>query len=136
VAVGDILVDSNVILDVLSEDPDWAEWSSARLAEHGRGHALIINPIVYAEVSVRYATIQALDEALSSVFFRREPLPWEAAFIAGKAFVRYRQAGGPRLSLLPDFFIGAHEDLHDLAILTRDPQRYRTYFPSVALLTP
>lgn len=129
-----ILVDSNVLLDVLTEDPAWGERSTDALAKAAAAETLAINPIVYAEVSIRFERIEELEEALPAADFRRLDLPWEAAFLAGKCFLRYRRGGGARRSPLPDFYIGAHAAVSRLRLLTRDPVRYRTYFPSVALL--
>lgn len=134
-AVG-VLVDSNVLLDVATGDPAWGTWSAAMLAALADRVPLIINPIVYAEVSVGYPTIEALDAALPSELYRREPLPWEAGFLAGKCFVQYRRRGGARSAPLPDFYIGAHAAVRGLAVLTRDPARYRTYFPRVHVIAP
>lgn len=131
-----VLVDSNVILDVATEDPQWFEWSSGALERAGDAGLLVINPMVYAEVSIGFDRIEDLDDALPERYFRREPVPWEAAFLAGKAFLRYRRARGARLSPLPDFFIGAHAAIRGYALLTRDSRRYRTYFPRLTLLTP
>jgi predicted nucleic acid-binding protein len=131
-----VLVDTNVILDVVTDDPDWGGWSSSMLARCADDGMLVINPIIYAEVSVGFKRIEELDEVLPGDSFRREPLPWEAAFLAGKCFLRYRRQGGPRRSPLPDFYIGAHAAVAGLSLLTRDPRRYRTYFPSLSLLSP
>jgi predicted nucleic acid-binding protein len=131
-----VLVDSNVLLDVSTEDPVWGEWSANAIREIAEYAILIINPVVYAEISVRYTTIEALDAAVPASVYRREPLPWEACFLAGKCFAEYRRRGGIRQAPLPDFFIGAHAAVHHLGLLTRDPVRYRTYFPSVVLITP
>jgi hypothetical protein len=130
-----VLVDSNVLLDVMTEDPVWYEWSSAALEEHGSISELYLNQIIYAEVSVGYARIEDLEAALPKALHRL-PLPWEAAFLAGKAFLRYRRQGGTRTSVLPDFFIGAHAAVTRLKLLTRDGGRYRTYFPGVELVGP
>jgi predicted nucleic acid-binding protein len=134
--VTDVLVDSNVILDVFTQDPRWFDRSAAVLARMAGDHELIVNPIVYAEVSVGFARIEELDAALPGESFRREPLPWEAAFLAGKCFVRYRRAGGSRRAPLPDFYIGAHAAVRGIPLLTRDAARYRTYFPRLALILP
>jgi hypothetical protein len=131
-----VLVDSNVLLDVITSDPVWAEWSANALAEAAEYATLVIDPIVYAEVSIRFSKIEVLDAALPAHLYQREPLPWEAGFLAGKCFVRYRRLGGARSSPLPDFYIGAHAAIRRLALLTRDAARYRTYFPSLELLTP
>lgn len=130
------LVDSNVLLDVLTEDDVWLEWSSGELARAADAGPLYINPVIYAEVSVRFNRIEELDDALPGADYERLALPWEAAFLAGKAFVAYRRNRGPRTSTLPDFLIGAHAAVAQLRLLTRDPARYRTYFPTVALATP
>jgi len=134
--VADILVDSNILLDVLTNDPHWFERSAATLARLGADHELVINPIVYAEVSVGFDRIEDLDAALPDEFFRREALPWEAAFLAGKCFVKYRRAGGARRAPLPDFYIGAHAAVRGMPLLTRDTGRYRTYFPKLELVVP
>ncbi len=130
------LVDSNVLLDVLTDDSVWAERSRAaieRAADEGR---LAINPIVYAEVSVGFERIEELDFALPHDEFTRLPLPWAAGFLAGKCFARYRRAGGKRRSPLPDFYIGAHAAVEGLTLLTRDARLYRTYLPPLSVSTP
>ena len=129
-------MDSNVLLDVSTNDPNWGEWSARVLAEVAEHATLIINPIVYAEVSIGYSTIEALDAAIPPALYRREALPWEAGFLAGKCFAQYRRRGGPRLSPLPDFYIGAHAATGRLALLTRDAARYRSYFPGVEIIAP
>jgi len=130
------LVDSNVILDVVTEDPMWGEWSSASLERIADESALAINPIIYAEVSIGYKTIEELENLLPASDFRRLDLPYEAAFLAGKAFLAYRRRGGSRTAPLPDFYIGAHAAIAGFRLLTRDAQRYRTYFPNVELVAP
>ena len=130
------LVDSNVLLDILTEDADWLEWSNEALIDAAETGPLYINPIIYAEVSVRFSRVEDLEEALPSADFRRSGLPWAAAFLAGKAFVSYRRNQGAASAPLPDFFIGAHAAVDGLALLTRDTRRYRTYFPTVRLLAP
>jgi predicted nucleic acid-binding protein len=130
------LVDSNVLLDVATEDPDWYAWSADALAHAADDGRLVINAIVYAEVSIGFATIEELDDALPPGGYAREPLPYEAAFLAGKAFLAYRRRGGARSRPLPDFFIGAHAAIAGHRVLTRDARRYRNYFPTVSLLTP
>ena len=130
------LVDSNVILDVVTEDPAWIDWSSSMLAAAAQEGRLIINPVIYAEVSCAYEQIEALDEALGADYFSREPLPWPAAFLAAKAFLKYRRRGGVRRSPLPDFFVGAHAAVERYTLLTRDPKRYRNYFPTVRIVAP
>lgn len=130
------LVDSNVLLDVLTEDPTWADWSASMLADVAERGPLHINPVIYAEVSIRFSTVEALEDALPAGEFRREPIPWEAAFLAGKAFLDYRRHQGSKSSPLPDFFIGAHAAVAGFDLLTRDVGRYRTYFPTVTLVAP
>lgn len=131
-----ILVDSNVIIDVMSDDPIWRGWSEAALVEAADHGEIAINPIIYAEISFGFDAAGALDEALSVGDFKRLPLPYEAAFIAGRAFVEYRRRGGARTSPLPDFYIGAHAAIAGLDLLTRDPRRYRGYFPGLTLIAP
>ena len=134
--MSDVLVDSNVILDVLTEDVAWYAWSSSALARCGSESTLCINPIIYAEVSIGFERIEELEAALPRDMFRRLHLPLEAAFLAGKAFVQYRKRGGARTSMLPDFFIGAHAAVSGLQLLTRDDRRYRTCFPRVTFISP
>ena len=131
-----VLVDSNVLLDIATNDPNWSDWSGRALAESAEHTTLIINPIIYAEVSIGYTTIEALDAALPVTLYQREALPWEAGFLAGKSFLLYRRRGGPRNSPLPDFYIGAHAAVGHLALLTRDTARYRSYFPKLEILAP
>ncbi|MBV5340333.1 MAG: PIN domain-containing protein [Deltaproteobacteria bacterium] len=131
-----VLVDSNVLLDVLEEDENWYEWSSTQLQKAADSSTLIINPIIYAEISVGFKLIEELEAALPMDFFQRKPIPYEAAFLAGKCFIRYRKLGGTKHAPLPDFFIGAHAAISGLTLLTRDAARYRTYFPSLKLITP
>ncbi len=131
-----VLVDSNVIIDVLTEDAEWFPWSSAALERAAESDVLVINPIIYSEVSVHFSRIEELDAALPKESFRRDPLPWQAGFLAGKSFLLYRQRGGARRSPLPDFYIGAHAALRDATLLTRDASRYRTYFPRLRLIAP
>lgn len=130
------LVDTNVLLDVLTEDETWLAWSLDALATAAEAGPLLINPVIYADVSTRFSRIEDLEEALPRNDYLRDPLPWEAAFLAGKAFLKYRQGSGRRSSTLPDFFIGAHAAVTNLTLLTRDASRYRTYFPSVRLVAP
>ena len=131
-----ILVDSNVILDTLTEDADWFQWSSDALAEAAESATLVINPIIYAEVSIRFARIEELEETLPPSYFRRDALPWEAGFLAGKCFAAYRRRGGLRHAPLPDFYIGAHAAVSGMTLLTRDIARYKTYFPRARLISP
>jgi len=131
-----VLVDANVLLDVMTDDPQWYGWSAAQLDACAAKAELCINPIVYAEVSVGFARIEELDEALPHDAFTRLGLPWEAGFLAGKAFVHYRRAKGSRTSPLPDFYIGAHAAVDGMALLTRDAARYRSYYPTLKLVCP
>lgn len=133
---GGVLVDSNVLLDLLEEDPSWYEWSARNLQQAADRTVLIINPVIYAEISIGFQRIEELEAAVPPEVFERRPLPWEAAFLAGKCFLRYRRQGGTRRSPLPDFFIGAHAAVEGLTLLTRDATRYRTYFPSLPLIAP
>jgi len=130
------LIDTNVLFDFLSEDTDWFDWSAAMIAQAADRGAVVINPIVYAAVSVRYDRIEDVDEALPIDYFVRADLPWDAAFLAAKCFERYRRHGGVKTSALPDFFIGAHAAVAGMSLLTRDARRYRTYFPTLKLITP
>jgi predicted nucleic acid-binding protein len=133
--VAEVLVDSNVLLDVVTEDPRWFGWSSDALSRCAEEATLVVNPIIFAEVSIGFDRIEDLDGLLADVV-ERAALPWEAAFLAGKAFVRYRKRGGRRNSTLPDFYIGAHAAVARMALLTRDAARYRTYFPDVRVIAP
>jgi len=130
------LVDSSVLLDILTDDPGWARWSGDALARARDDGRLVINPIVYAEISTGFDRIEDLDEAVPVGDLAREPLPYQAGFVAGKAFLAYRRRGGQRRSPLPDFYIGAHAAVLGYRLLTRDATRYRTYFPTVALVAP
>ena len=124
------------MLDVLTEDPEWSLWSGQALTECAERSALAINPLIYAEVSIRFERIEDLEEALPEQDFVRLPLPWEAAFLAGKCFLRYRRRSGGRRSPLPDFYIGAHAAVAGLVLLTRDATRYRGYFPGLEIVAP
>lgn len=130
------LVDANVILDIATEDDDWLDWSQWQLAEAAERGPVVINQVVYAEVSVRYDTIESLEDALPPDLYTRAHLPWDAAFLAAKAFRQYRKRGGVKTSTLPDFFIGAHAAVAGLTLLTRDARRYRTYFPTLRIIAP
>lgn len=131
-----VLVDANILIDIATDDPDWGDWSADQLARAGSGARLVINPIIYAELSVAHSRIETLEALLPESLFSREPLPWPAAFLAGKAFLAYRRRGGARRSPLPDFYIGAHAAIRGYRLLTRDATRYRTYFPTLAIITP
>jgi predicted nucleic acid-binding protein len=132
----EFLIDSNVLLDVLTDDSIWGVWSGARLTECADRGALVVNPIIYAEVSIGFQRIEELEEALPSRVFRRDPLPWEGAFLTGKAFLQYRRNRGRRPTPLPDFYIGAHAAVRGFTLLTRDAGRYHTYFPKLVLIAP
>ena len=130
------LVDTNVLLDVLTDDERWADWSSAALARALDDGPLALNPLIYAELSVRFSSEDLLDSALAPLGLRRETLPYQAAFPAGRAFVEYRRRGGSRTAVLPDFYIGAHALVSGHVLLTRDARRYRTAFPGLVLVAP
>ncbi len=134
--MGRVLVDSNVLLDVMTEDPQWLDWSRDALERCAEDSILCINPIIYAEVSVRFERVEALEAVLPPDMVERLPIPYEAAFLAAKCFLGYRRRGGQRTSTLPDFFIGAHAAVARMPLLTRDAGRYRTYFPSLRLIAP
>jgi predicted nucleic acid-binding protein len=134
--VGTTLVDTNVLLDVIREDPTWFKWSSEALARAADEAPLVINQVVYAEASVSFAGIEEFDAVLDAAELVRSPLPWSAAFLAGKCYLEYRRRGGTKTTPLPDFFIGAHAAVMRSRLLTRDVARYRTYFPTVELITP
>jgi predicted nucleic acid-binding protein len=131
-----VLVDSNAILDVAYEDPHWRAWSEAAIEQAADETVLLINPIIYAEVSIGYAHVEHVEAVLPVDRFRREALPYEAAFLAGKAFLSYRRRSGRRTSPLPDFYIAAHAAVRGYRLLSRDATRYRTYFPKVELIAP
>ncbi len=130
-----VLVDSNVLLDVLTGDRRWLGWSADAIAAAQDNATLIINPVIYAEISVHYSTIELVEEALPSALVR-EPIPFSAAFLAGKVFLTYRRRGGRKRSPLPNFFIGAHAAVAGYRLLTRDAKRYRSYFPRLAIIAP
>lgn len=133
---GVTLVDANVLFDVFAHDTEWGARSAGALADARERGEVAINPLIFAEFCAGVASYETADAALTPVLFRREDLPWPAAFLAGKAFVSYRRAGGARRSPLPDFYIGAHAAVSGHRLLTRDPKRYRRYFPTVELVTP
>jgi predicted nucleic acid-binding protein len=131
-----ILIDTNVLLDLVTNDPDWSEWSLARLEEAALAGPIFINEVVYAETSIRYQRIEDLDAMLDQAMIEVVSAPRPALFLAGKAFQQYRAAGGARTGVLPDFFIGAHAAIEGWPLLTRDARRYRTYFPKIKLIAP
>ncbi len=130
------MVDSNVLLDLMTEDTAWFAWSAAAVERAADRFRLVINAVIYAEVSARYSRIEDLDRTFPKSSFDREPIPFDAAFLAGKAFAAYRRRGGGKRSPLPDFFIGAHAAIAGYRLLTRDVTRYRTYFPTLELIAP
>ncbi len=131
-----MLVDTNVLVDVLENDPDWADWSVAQLRAQAQIHRLVINPVIYAELSLTFGTVEALDEALAGLQIPVIDIPKPALFLAGKAFVKYRRQGGTRTNVLADFFIGAHAAVAGLPVLTRDVRRLAGYFPTVRVIAP
>jgi predicted nucleic acid-binding protein len=131
-----VLVDTNVILDVVQDDPVWAEWSQGQLDAWAVRGELAINAVIYAELSIAYARIEELEDTVDTAELRLLEIPREALFLAGKAFLAYRRQRGERTGVLPDFFIGAHAPVMELPLLTRETARYRTYFPAVTLITP
>lgn len=131
-----VLVDANVLIDIMTEDPEWSAWSSAALQRAADTSRLVINAIIYADVSVRFSRIEDVEAALPADMIAREPIPFMAGFLAAKAFRVYRRRGGTKLLSLPDFFIGAHAAVAGYRLLTRDATRYRTYFPTVRMISP
>ena len=131
-----ILVDSNILLDILTVDPKWYNWSSSNLSTLAESHELIINDIIYTEVSIGFGRIEDLEAAFTGDFFKILPIPKEALFLAGKAFLQYRANNGNKNSVLPDLFIGAHASILNIPLITRDLSRYKTYFPKLQLITP
>lgn len=131
-----VLVDTNVLVDVLQDDPRWAEWSIAQLRAQATLQALAINPIVYAELSLSFSSAEALDDVVRTMALDLREIPRPALFLAGKAFALYRRRGGSQGQVLPDFFIGAHAAVEGWRLLTRDAARYRTYFPTLDVVAP
>jgi len=131
-----LLVDTNVLVDVLEDDPQWSDWSIHQLRTQARVHTLLINPIIYAELSTTFSSVEALDQTVNDLGLTMSNVPRAGLFLAGKAFMRYRQLGGVKLNVLGDFFIGAHAAVAGVPILTRDTRRYASYFPSVPLIAP
>lgn len=131
-----VMVDSNVLIDVFDRDPQWGEWSFQHLAPLVEAGRALINPLVYAEVAVPFSSIEVLERALAPFPFVREPLPWDAAFMAAQAHKIYRRRGGTKRSPMPDFYIGAHATVGGYTLLTRDPARYREYFPRLRMVAP
>lgn len=131
-----ILVDSNVIIDVFTEDNKWFDWSSNHLSQCSENYNLYINKVIYSEVSIAFDKIEDLEDALPNQYFNRANIPWEAAFLAGKAFVKYRNRGGRKNLPLPDLFIGAHAAVSGFGVLTRDDRPYKDYFPKLEIISP
>ena len=131
-----LIVDTNVLLDVLQDDPQWAEWSIAQLRAQAQVHGLVINAVIYAEISLSFSTLEALDAVVARMALDIQEIPKPALFLAGKAFAQYRRRGGGKTQVLPDFFIGAHAAVNGWPLLTRDASRFRTYFPGLSVLAP
>ena len=131
-----ILVDTNVLVDLLEDEPEWVDWSTERMRELSLNHELVINPIIYAELSLTFTVVEDLDDAIAELELRVAEIPRPALFLAGKAYIEYRKRGGIKNNVLPDFLIGAQAAILGVSILTRDVRRFRTYFPSVNLITP
>jgi predicted nucleic acid-binding protein len=131
-----LLVDTNVLVDVLQNDPQWADWSVAQMRAQASLHALVINPIIYAEISLSFSTLEELDDVVGTLALELREIPRPALFLAAKAYAQYRSRGGSKLQVLPDFFIGAHAAVEGWPLLTRDARRFRTYFPTLDVLAP
>lgn len=131
-----LLVDTNVLVDVLQDDPQWAEWSIAQLRAQATVHELVINPVVYAELSLSFSAFESLDRVLAVMALTLREITRPALFLAGRAFLQYRRRGGRRGQVLPDFFIGAHATVEGWPLLTRDASRFRTCFPSLEIVEP
>lgn len=131
-----LLIDTNVLVDVLQDDPSWAECSMRQLRVQSALHELAINPVVYAEISLSYSTLEALEKVVAAMKLAVREIPRPALFLAGKAFAQYRKRGGSKTQVLPDFFIGAHAAVEGWPLLTRDASRFRTYFPTLQVLAP
>jgi predicted nucleic acid-binding protein len=131
-----LLVDTNVLVDILQDDPRWAEWSIGQLRAQAQIHELVVNPVIYAEMSLSFSTIEALDAVVERMALTVREIPRPALFLAGKAFAQYRRRGGSKAQVLPDFFIGAHAAVQGWPLLTRNASRFRTYFPSLQVLAP
>jgi hypothetical protein len=131
-----LLVDTNVLVDVLQDDPDWAEWSIGQLRAQAKIHELVIDPVVYAELSLSFSALEALDRVVATMQLTMREIPRPALFLAGKAYLQYRRRGGRESQVLPDFFIGAHAAVEGWPLLTRDAGRFRTYFPGLEVVAP
>ena len=131
-----LLVDTNVLVDVLQNDPQWADWSIAQMRAQARLHVLAINPIIYAELSLSFTTLEALDDVVQTLALAVREIPRPALFLAAKAYLQYRRSGGSQGQVQPDFFIGAHAAVEGWPLLTRDASRFRTYFPTLEVMAP
>jgi predicted nucleic acid-binding protein len=131
-----LLVDTNVLVDVLQNDPQWAEWSISQMRAQSSLHALVINPIIYAETSLSFSTLEALDDVVGTLALELREIPRAALFLAAKAYAQYRRRGGNKLQVPPDLFIGAHAAVEGWSLLTRDASRFKTYFPTLDVLAP
>lgn len=131
-----LLVDTNVLVDALQDDPQWADWSIGQLRAHATVHALVINPVIYAEMSLSFSTIEALDDVIRTLRLEVREIPRPALFLAAKAYAQYRRRGGHKEQVLPDFFIGAHAAVSGWPLLTRDASRFETYFPTLEVIGP
>jgi predicted nucleic acid-binding protein len=131
-----VLVDTNVLIDVFEDDVNWVDWSIGQLRSQSQIHQLVINPIIYSELSLTFLKVEALDQVIESLGLQIQEIPKSALFLAGKAFIQYRRQGGSKNNVLSDFFIGAHAAVSGYPLLTRDIKRYKSYFPSVVLITP
>jgi predicted nucleic acid-binding protein len=131
-----LLVDTNVLVDVLQDDPQWADWSIAQLRAHAKLHALVINPVVYAEMSLSFSTLEALDHVVLTMALELREIPRPALFLAARAYAQYRRRSGSKGQVLPDFFIGAHAAVEGWPLLTRDAGRFKTYFPTLDVISP
>ena len=131
-----LLVGTNVLVDVVQDDPQWANWSISQMRAQASIHQLAINPVIYAEISLSFSTLEALDSVVATLALELRQIPRPALFLAAKAYAKYRKRGGTRLQVLPDFFIGAHAAVERWPLLTRDASRFRTYFPTLEVLAP
>ena len=131
-----LLVDTNVLIDIVQDDPEWADWSIRQLGAQARLHELAINPVIYAELSLSHTTLEALDSAVATLELQLREVPRPALYLAGRAYLQYRQRGGQRAGVLPDFFIGAHAAAEGWVLLTRDAVRFSTTFPTLDIVAP
>jgi predicted nucleic acid-binding protein len=130
------LVDTNILLDILTNDPHWCAWSESQLDQCSDKGILAINPIIYAEFCAHFEYVEAADRAVNDLCLDRHPLPWDAAFMASRCYLKYKKSGGTKISPLPDFYIGAHAAFEGMQLLTRDAKRYRNYFPKLKIIAP